>query len=119
HWGHVKGFALADGGPDGTPIDPGPPPHLGHPATDQAYKDQAVEVIRDSSELDPGIQATIDISPTARGGNTLGANDGTGHSVNPATGEPYPPDVVYRGDFFRVMTEFWAYCLNTDTLLGR
>ena len=118
HWGHVKGFALADGGPDGTPIDPGPPPHLGHPATDQAYKDQAVEVIRDSSELDPGIQATIDISPAARGGNTLGANDGTGHPINPATGQPYPSDVVNRGDFFRVMTEFWADGPKSETPPG-
>ena len=53
HWGHVKSFAMPDGGPAGVPIDPGPPPRLGDPATDQAFKDQAVEVIRDSSLLDP------------------------------------------------------------------
>ena len=41
-------------GDDGVPIDPGPPPRLGDPATDQAYKDQAVEVIRDSSRARPG-----------------------------------------------------------------
>ena len=40
---------------DGVPIDPGPPPRLGDAATDQAYKDQAVTVIRDSSTLDPTI----------------------------------------------------------------
>jgi hypothetical protein len=117
-WGHVKGFALPDGGPDGTPIDPGAPPRLGDPATDQAYKDQAVEVIRDSSELDPRIQATIDISPAARGGNTLGANDGTGHPLNPATGQPYPADVVSRADFDRVMTEFWADGPKSETPPG-
>lgn len=117
-WGHVKGFALPDGGPDGTPIDPGPPPRLGDPATDQAYKDQAVEVIRDSSELDPSNPATIDISPGVRGANTLGANDGTGHPLNPATGQPYPAEVVNRGDFYRVMTEFWADGPKSETPPG-
>ncbi len=39
----------------------------------------------------------IDISPGALGGNTLGANDGTGHPINPITGQPYGPDVVLRG----------------------
>ncbi len=34
----------------------------------------------------------IDISPGALGGNSLGANDGSGHPVNPVTGEPYQPD---------------------------
>ena len=52
HWGHVKGFALPPVGADGVPLDPGAPPRLGDPVTDQAYKDQAVEVIRDSNELD-------------------------------------------------------------------
>ena len=35
----MKGFALPDAGPHGVPIDPGPPPRLGDPATDQAFKD--------------------------------------------------------------------------------
>ena len=74
---------MPDGGAAGVPIDPGPPPRLGDPATDQAFKDQAVEVIRDSSLLDPTDGATIDISPGARGGNSLGTNDGHG-----APGQP-------------------------------
>jgi hypothetical protein len=117
-WGHVTGFALPAGGDAGTPIDPGPPPRLGDPATDQAYKDQAVEVIRDSSELDPAQGVTIDVSPGARGGNTLGANDGHGHPVNPATGKPYDPEVVNLGDFGRVMTEFWADGPKSETPPG-
>jgi hypothetical protein len=117
-WGHVAGFALASGGPAGTPIDPGPPPRLGDPATDQAYKDQAVEVIRDSSELDSAAGTVIDVSPGARGGNTLGTNDGTGHPVNPATGKPYAPDVVNLGDFGRVMAEFWADGPKSETPPG-
>ena len=117
-WGHVKSFGLADGGPNGVPIDPGPPPRLGDPVTDQAFKDQAVEVIRDSSLLDPNLPATIDISPAARGNNSLGSNDGHGRAVNPATGQPYPPDVVNEGDFGRVMAEFWADGPNSDTPPG-
>ena len=118
HWGHVKSFAMPDGGAAGVPIDPGPPPRLGDPATDQAFKDQAVEVIRDSSLLDPTDGATIDISPGARGGNPLGTNDGHGHPVNPVTGQPYPPDVVNQGDFGRVMAEFWADGPNSETPPG-
>ena len=119
HWGHVKGFSLpADESGHGTPIDPGPPPRLGDPATDQAFKDQAVEVIRDSSLLDPTTGTTIDISPGARGNDTLGTNDGHGHSVNPATGQPYAPDVVNEGDFIRVMAEFWADGPKSETPPG-
>jgi hypothetical protein len=117
-WGHVKSFGLPDGGTAGVPIDPGAPPRLGDPATDQAFKDQAVEVIRDSSRLDPTNAATIDISPGARGNNSLGSNDGTGHPVNPVTGKPYAPDVVNEGDFGRVMAEFWADGPNSETPPG-
>jgi hypothetical protein len=117
-WGHVKSFGLPDGGASGVPIDPGPPPRLGDPATDQAFKDQAVEVIRDSSLLDPTDAATIDISPGARGGNSLGSNDGNGHPANPTTGQAYPSDVVNQGDFGRVMAEFWADGPNSETPPG-
>ena len=118
HWGHVAGFGLPDGGPSGVPIDPGPPPRLGDPATDATFKAQVVEVIRDSSMLDPTQAATIDISPGARGGNDLGTNDGRGHPVNPVTGKPYPADVVNAGDFYRVMAEFWADGPKSETPPG-
>jgi hypothetical protein len=118
HWGHVKGFALPDAGAAGTPFDPGAPPHLGDAATDQDYKDQAVEVIRDSSQLDAANGVTIDISPGVRGNNTLGANDGTGHPLNPATGQPYAPNVVKQGDYTRALTEFWADGPKSETPPG-
>ena len=105
HWGHVKGFALPPAA-DGTPIDPGPPPRLGE--TDAAFERAAVEVIRDSSYLDPSDGVQIDIGPGALGGNTLGTNDGDGHDLNPATGEPYEPDMVLRGDYTRALAQFWA-----------
>jgi hypothetical protein len=105
HWGHVKGFALPPSD-DGTPIDPGPPPRLGE--TDAAFERAAVEVIRDSSYLDPSDGVQIDIGPGALGDNTLGTNDGDGHEMNPATGEPYDPDMVLRGDYARALAQFWA-----------
>jgi len=44
HWGHVQSFGIPAGGPSGTPIDPGPPPRFGDPATDAAYRAQSVAV---------------------------------------------------------------------------
>jgi len=117
HWGHVISFALPAAGDDGVPIDPGPPPLLGT-ATDQAYKDAAVEAIRYSSELDPTSGETIDVSPGAFGGNDLGTNNGTGHALNPLTGQPYPSEVVKRGDFARALTEFWADGPKSETPPG-
>lgn len=121
-WGAVLSFGLPSAGsqtqPVIPPLDPGPMPKLGDPATDQAFKAQVVEVIRDSSMLDPALGNTIDISPGARGNNDLGTNDGTGHKVNPATGKPYPADVVNEGDFGRVMAEFWADGPNSETPPG-
>jgi Domain of unknown function (DUF6851) len=104
-WGHVKGFALPPAA-DGTPIDPGPPPRLGE--TDAAFEQEAIDVIRHSSELDPSDGVRIDIGPGALGDNTLGTNDGDGYDLNPATGEPYAPDLVLRGDYARVLAQFWA-----------
>ena len=105
HWGRVKGFALPPAA-DGTPIDPGPPPRLGE--TDSAFERAAVEVIRYSSYLDPSDGMQIDIGPGALGDNTLGTNDGDGYDLNPATGEPYDPDMVLRGDYTRALAQFWA-----------
>ena len=117
-WGHVKPFAIPAGGADGVPIDPGPQPKLGDPATDAAFKAQAVEVIRDSSLLDPTLTTTVDISPATRGANDLGANDGKGHPLNPVTGQPYAPELVKQGDFARALTEFWADGPKSETPPG-
>ena len=119
-WGHVTSFALPPAGDGGVPIDPGPPPRLGDPLTDQAYKDQAVEVIRDSSLLDPANDTLIDISPgaPARGANPLGSDAGTGHPVNGVTGRPYAPNMVRTGDFARALTEFWADGPRSETPPG-
>jgi hypothetical protein len=117
HWGHVRSFALPPSD-SGVPIAPGTPPHLGDGATDQAFKDQAVEIIRFSSQLDATDPTTVDIGPGAFGDNSLGANDGNGHEVNPATGQPYAPNVVLRADFNRVLAEYWADGPKSETPPG-
>ena len=117
HWGHVHGFALVPS-EEGTPIDPGPPPQLGDPAGDAAYREAALEVLRHSSRLDPADGVMIDIGPGALGGNTLGANDGGGHPLNPATGDPYAPNVVPRADYQRALAEYWADGPHSETPPG-
>ncbi|MGA7688520.1 MAG: vanadium-dependent haloperoxidase [Jiangellales bacterium] len=118
HWGQVTGFALPEAGPDGLPLDPGPPPLLGDPASDAAFKQAALEVISYSALLDPSDGVEVDISPASRGANPLGGYDGTGHDINPATGEPYGSNVVPRADFARVLAEFWADGPDSETPPG-
>ena len=77
-----------------------------------------VELLGRSAALDLTDGMTIDISPGAYGNNTLGANDGTGRPINPVTGAPYAPQVVMRGDFARVMAEFWADGPKSETPPG-
>jgi hypothetical protein len=118
HWGHVTSFGIPEGGASGVPIDPGPPPRLGDPSTDELFKSQAVEVIRDSSLLDVANYDFIDISPGVIGANALGSNNGRGHTTNPVTGRPYAPQNVRAGDFYRAIAEFWADGPKSETPPG-
>lgn len=117
HWGHVRSFALPPSA-RGTPIDPGPPPHLDDPRTRREFQEAAVEVIRASAALDASDGVMIDISPGAFGDNPLGTNDGDGRPANPVTTEPYEENQVPRGDFARVLTEFWADGPDSETPPG-
>ena len=74
HWGHVIGFALPAGRHDRACRSiPGRRRSSADPATDQAYKDQAVEVIRDSSQLDAADGGDDrHLARRARGNNPLG-----------------------------------------------
>ena len=120
HWGSVASFALPGSGMaagDGVFHDPGPPPFLGGERAAE-YRTGFAEVLRYAATLDPDDGVTIDISPRARGGNSLGANDGRGYAVNPVTGQPYEPNVVKRGDWARVIAEFWADGPDSETPPG-
>ena len=117
HWGYVEPFALPRS-EAGLPLDPGPPPLLGDPASDAAYRASAVGVVRYSATLDAALPEKIDISPANLGANTLGANDGAGYALNPVTGEPYDENVVPLGDFGRVLAEFWADGPQSETPPG-
>jgi hypothetical protein len=109
-WGAVTPFAMtaADRSANGVYHDQGAPNQLGSPTSDAAFKQGAVAMIRYSSQLDPRDGVLIDISPASLGNSPLGSYDQNGYSVNPATGQPYAPQVVKRADFARVMAEFWA-----------
>lgn len=110
HWAEVKSFALET-------MDPGPAPQLGGEG-DGEFKESALEVLRYSSHLDPADGVEIDISPGAVGNNTLGTNDGSGHAINPVSGQPYAPQMVKRADWARVLAEFWADGPKSETPPG-
>jgi hypothetical protein len=107
HWRNVAQFALVRPAPGQSYFDPGPPPRLGGPG-DSEVKAAVLALIRESASLDPADEAEIDISPALQGNAVLGEDAGAGHPVNPATGEPYPGNHVLRGDWGRVLAEFWA-----------
>ncbi|MCY7328928.1 MAG: hypothetical protein LH618_10295, partial [Saprospiraceae bacterium] len=47
-----------------------------------------------------------------------GGDPGLGRTINPRTGQPYTPQVVPRGDFTRVLAQFWADGPNSETPPG-
>lgn len=116
-WLGVRPFALFRTDASRPWIDPGPQPQL-NGIGDAQFRSEVVDIIRRSGQLTPDDGSTLDISPGAFGNNTLGANDGSGHSINPATAFPYAPNVVKRGDFGRVLAEYWADGPNSETPPG-
>lgn len=118
NWGSVVPFALPHDPDNGLPIDPGPPPLLGQPEDEDEYIGAVIEVLAWSSALDPASGDVVDIGPRTRGNNPLGTNDGLGHEVNPATGEPYEANIVLEADFGRAIAEFWADGPDSETPPG-
>jgi hypothetical protein len=116
-WLGVRPFCLSRPDPTLPWFNPGPPPRLGG-LGDAQFRSEVVEIIRRSSELTPDDGVTLDISPGVMGNNPLGENSGLGHPLNPATGQPYAPNVVKRGDFARVLAEFWADGPSSETPPG-
>lgn len=116
--------------------DPGAPPHLqmDGQGTSEQYKYGFALVSTWSSHLDPSDGVMWDISPATQGNrNNLPANfadypsfynqlaggtSNTGYAVNPKTGLPYTPNIVPRGDYARVLAEFWADGPDSETPPG-
>ena len=141
-WGNVWSFALQDEVAedyerDGETYtvyhDPGEPPQHGGDL-DDLYKWGFSLVSIWGSHLDPEDGVNWDISP-ANIGNVEdyptefedfedfydlleGGDPGTGYDMNPATQLPYDPQVVPRGDYGRVLAEFWADGPDSETPPG-
>lgn len=141
-WGQVVPFALQaddrteysrDGFDYWLYHDPGTPPMIDGTLTD-TFKWAFSLVSIWSSHLDTNDGVMMDISPASIGNiqsyptqfddypqfyNTLAGGDpGVGYSLNPVTGAPYTPQIVPRGDYARVLAEFWADGPESETPPG-
>jgi len=139
-WGAVHNFSLLnsdmsisqrDGNNYWTFKDPGAPPLFREDSLD-LYRKGFEMVSIWSAHLDPGDGVMIDISPAAIGNAPLASPDqsdqfydyyeggdwGTGWPTNPVTGQAYAPQVVPRGDYARVLAEFWADGPDSETPPG-
>ncbi len=121
HWGRLPPYALTENDRSmtkrGVYLDPGEPARfggLGH----EDYVNSMLQVIEFSSWLDPRDTARFDISPATLGQNTLGTNNGHGYLANPVTRASYTKQMVKRGDFARVLAEFWADGPQSETPPG-
>ena len=47
-----------------------------------------------------------------------GGDASIGHDLNPSTGQPYQPQYVKRGDYARILAEFWADGPDSETPPG-
>lgn len=119
HWGRVTPFSLSSISTQmgGVYMDPGPPPFIGATSTN-LYQETFSSLIKYSATLTPNDNVKIDISPMSRGNNSLGKNDGSGYRNNPTTGMPYEKNIVKRGDWTRVIAEFWADGPDSETPPG-
>ncbi|NRA93234.1 MAG: T9SS type A sorting domain-containing protein, partial [Psychroserpens sp.] len=147
-WGNVYPFSMdsddsisfeRDGDTYMVYNDPGAPPFLSdseNNASSEAYKLGFSMVSIWGAHLDPNDGVLWDISPGALGNTNIdefprdysdypnfyniieGGDIGTGHAVNPVTGQAYEPNIVPRGDYARVLAEFWADGPDSETPPG-
>lgn len=108
-------------------LDPGTPPLLDttvQTGLEDLYKWGYFTNVLWHSYHDPSDGVLMDISPNNIGNlQTLpetfadfpefydiynGGPSDPGYTVNPATGLPYEPQIVKRGDYTRVLSEYWA-----------
>lgn len=147
-WGIVTPFALTEadltvhereGNEFWVYHDPGDPPYIsptGDGAGSEEYKWGFTLVAIWSSLLDPFDAVMIDISPASIGNLNIdlfprsvealrdfynlleGGDPGTGYAINPHTGIAYEEQIVPRGDYTRVLAEFWADGPDSETPPG-
>jgi hypothetical protein len=147
-WGNVLPFAMTeedlstfqrDGHTYKVYKDPGGPPLLNTDegmSWDDPYKWGFALVSIWSGQLDPADQVLWDISPAGLGNLGLenlpteftaypafydlmeGGDPSEGYTINPVTGQPYASQVVPRGDYARVLAEFWADGPDSETPPG-
>lgn len=142
-WGNVSGFALTeadkttyerDGDTYHVYHDPGPPPYFDSTGVNDDYKWGFSLVAVWASHLDTTDNVMWDISPAGIGNVPSIPNDyaemrtfydlfeggdpSQGHTINPATNQPYETQMVRRGDYARVLAEFWADGPDSETPPG-
>ncbi len=147
-WGNVFPFSLKEtdkvdyvrlGNTYRVYNDPGTPPYLDlnqDSKSSLAYKWGFALVSKWSSHLDPTDGVKIDISPKSLGNidssvfpksyldysafyDALEGGDvGKGHVINPITKQAYTEQKVLRGDYARVLAEFWADGPDSETPPG-
>ncbi|MGB3780476.1 MAG: T9SS type A sorting domain-containing protein, partial [Tunicatimonas sp.] len=117
--------------------DPGPPCFIDQndSMSTKHYQWGFALVSKWSSHLDPSDQVMWDISPRSMGNLSLeafpkdieslpefyrteGGQPAAGYATNPATNQPYQEQMVYRGDYTRVLAEFWADGPDSETPPG-
>ncbi len=116
--------------------DPGPPPTLESNGDSDEYKFGFTLVARWSGHLDQNDGVMLDISPASLGNLEdsqyptsfdqypefydfdNGGVHSSGRALNPKTGLPYTPQIVARGDYTRVLAEFWADGPSSETPPG-
>lgn len=141
-WGQVQPFALTDadktiyqrdGFDYGVYFDPGLPPTAAGPLSAE-YKWGFSLVAVWASHLDPSDGVMMDISPASLGNiqnypadiseypqfydYLAGGDASVGYAGNPVTGAPYVAQMVPRGDYARVLAEFWADGPDSETPPG-
>ena len=145
-WGDVLPFAMQDDdktrhyhSPKDLYVyhDPGLPPLMdmeNFEGTSDEFRWGHTLVARWSAHLDAEDGVMWDISPASIGNltdyptdiiglrdfyNEMGGGDnGPGHAINPITNAPYQPQIVPRGDYTRVLAEFWADGPDSETPPG-
>jgi hypothetical protein len=145
-WGNVKPFSMTaadvtthvrDGNNFKVYHDQGDPAYIdtiNGIGIDDFYKWNFSMVSVWQSHMDTTDGVMWDISPASQGNvNTLpntwadfqnfydytnGGDPGVGHALNPITNQPYVPQIVKRGDYARVLAEFWADGLDSETPPG-